>query len=101
MWYCELVLIGAPIIIIKLLKVDYLANMLVFHSKEFTTPHLDLHTDLGCRRKTPTYAQILGCVYSEIKWDIQALGWCPGLVVMCLQFQLCILYKQPQCGVPI
>lgn len=94
-------LVGAPIINKKFLKVDYLANLSVFHPKEFTTPHLDLHAHLGYRGKTPTYAQVIGNECSEETWDIRAFGWCPGSVVLRLQFQLRILYEQPEHEVPI
>ena len=32
---------------------------------------------------------------------MRALGWCPGLAVLCLQFQRLISYKQPKRIVPM
>src|SRR5258708_14529949 len=54
--YCELVRLGAPIMIEKLLRVDPVASLFLL-PRDMPNPHLDLRAHLGCRRNLSTYAQ--------------------------------------------
>ena len=60
-----------------------------------TAFHLDLDPHLGRRRNTSAYAQALGGTCCDEMKDILGLGWCPGSVVLPLQFSLLISYEQP------
>ena len=52
--------------------------------------------DLGCRRNTSIHAHPLISVCIGELVDIQALCWCPGVIVFPLYFSLHIFYKQLQ-----
>ena len=62
-----------------------------------TALHPDLSADLGCRRNISIHAYPpLSVRIGEIR-DIQALCWCPGVIVFPLYyFSLHIFYKQPK-----
>ena len=62
---------------------------------------MNLCTYLECWGKTSAHEQESGSVHSGEAMDARALGGRPGLVVLCLQFQLLIFYKQPKRVVPI
>ena len=66
-----------------------------------TALHSDLSADLGCRRNVSVYARPPMSVYIGELRDIQALCWCPGVIVFHLYFSLLIVYEQPQCICPI
>ena len=77
-------LVGAPITIEELLKVDHFAIVALLRPKSNSVVYVDLRADLRCLRKISTYAQSSVSVRSgEIK-DIRALGWCPGPVGLAL-----------------
>ena len=60
-----------------------------------TTFHLDLDPHLGRRRNTSVYTQALGGTWYDETKDILALRWCPGSIVLPLQFSLLTSYEQP------
>ena len=78
----------------NVLKVDHLAVLFLLRPRSMPALHSNLHAHLGCWRHSSTYAQVPDGVRSEEAKDIQALGWCPGSVVLRDQFDLRIPYKQ-------
>ena len=90
----------APTVIEKCLNVDYPVCLSIFRQKEFTT-HMDLRVHLRCREKASTHAHTSPGVRIWEGRDVRALGWCPGAIVLSLQFQLLVFYKQPKHIVPI
>ena len=58
--------------------------------------HSDLSADLGCRRNISIHVHPpLSVRIGEIR-DIQALCWCPDVIVFPLYLSLHIFYEQPQ-----
>jgi len=79
--YGKLVVVGAPVIVEKTIKVNDFARLSVRCPKRMTVLHSDLNADLGCWRKIPTRADPLVSVRIGAMRDPQAPCWCPYVVV--------------------
>jgi hypothetical protein len=93
--HCEPALVGVPIIVEKLLKVNDLAPVLPRDALGF-----DIDAQVGFWINTSTHAKPSASVpRGEIR-DIRALGRRAGLVVFPQYFNLLIFYKQPEFRFP-
>jgi len=96
-WYRELVLVGAPVIIEKVFKVDPFTYLSALRPKEITALDVNFCADAGCRKNVSTHTQPSAGIHSDETRDILSLGRYPHTVVfLLLESSLLIFYKQLQ-----
>ena len=89
-------LVGGPILIKRLLNVDFFDILVLLRPRQMTALDLNLYTHMGCRRNISIYGKASVAVGSEETENIRALDWCPGPVVFPLYLYRLISYKQHQ-----